>query len=114
MEKATEFETIMNKFKKLLNLKNDTAIAEKLGINRASYSERKQRNRIPYENLINICKKEKININKLLEIEENTEKNIENTENFKNKLNESIKKLNEKESAYFYFMIETKLAEKEI
>lgn len=106
----TEFERIMTNFKNLLQIKNDTKTAEILGMNRATYSERKARNSIPYENLINFCKKEDISIDLIFENQEKMTKN----ENFQEKLTESITKLSEKEAKYFYFLIESKLAEKEI
>jgi len=106
----TNFNEVMTKFKNLLQLKSDTKTAEILGMSRATYSERKQRDSIPYENLINFCKKEKISIDLIFKNQENLTKN----ENYKTKLENSINKLNENESKYFYFLIESKLAEKNI
>lgn len=105
-----DFEEIMHKIKTKLNINSDSKMSEILGISKGNYSERKQRNSIPYENLIILCKKEKISIDLLFKNEENNNKK----KNFKEKLNISTEKLNEKEAKYFYYLIESKLAEKEI
>ena len=108
--KMNDFEEIMHKIKTKLNINSDSKMSEILGISKGNYSERKQRNSIPYENLIILCKKEKISIDLLFKNEENNNKK----KNFKEKLNISTEKLNEKEAKYFYYLIESKLAEKEI
>ena len=54
---ANNFNEIMDRIKKTLNVSSDTELAEKMELSRSNYSERKQRNSIPYENLINLCYK---------------------------------------------------------
>lgn len=109
-ENMNTFNKIMDKLKKILNINSDTELAEKMELSRSNYSERKQRNSIPYENLINLCKKEKISIDYLLK----NENNSSFSNNYQEKLENSIKKLNEKESKYFYFLIESELAKKDL
>ena len=109
-ENMNTFNKIMDKLKKILNINSDTELAEKMELSRSNYSERKQRNSIPYENLINLCKKEKISIDYLLK----NENNSSFSNDYQEKLENSIKKLNEKESKYFYFLIESELAKKDL
>ncbi len=103
--------TIINKIKEIENIKDDKEVAEKLGITAQNLYQMRKRNKIPYFEIIKYCNDKKIStdlffLNKMID---NDKKN-----DMMNKLENTIKKLNEKESAYFYFMIETKLAEKEL
>ena len=110
MDNNHDFKKIMDRIKNILNLKSDGEIAEKLELSKQNYSEKKRKNSIPYENLINLCEKENISTDFLFYNKGNFEKNT----NYKIKLEKSINKLNEKESKYFYHIIESKLAEKEL
>lgn len=110
IDNTNNFNEIMDKIKKCLNITSDTELAEKMELSRSNYSERKQRNSIPYENLINLCKKENISIDYILKNE------IKSSfyENYQENLINTIKKLNEKESKYFYFLIESEIAKKDL
>ena len=104
------FIDIMEKLKNKLNISSDSQIAEKLGINRSNFGERKKRNSIPYENLVILCKKEKISLDFIL----NNEKDSMYSNNFKELLINSINILNEKECKYYYHLVESEKAKKEI
>lgn len=69
IDNTNNFNEIIDKIKKCLNITSDTELAEKMELSRSNYSERKQRNSIPYENLINLCKKENISIDYILKNE---------------------------------------------
>ena len=100
----------MENIKEMFDIKKDGEIAELLGISFQNYSEKKRKNVIPYENLVILCKKHNLNANHLFKIKEKLEKK----ENFKILLENSIQELNEKESKYFYHLIESAKAKKEI
>ncbi|RXJ98381.1 hypothetical protein CRU98_10100 [Arcobacter sp. CECT 8986] len=110
MENIDNFQEIMDKFKKTLNIKSDSEIAEKLDISRQNYSDRKKRNSIPYEEIIKLCKKEKINIDNIL----NNKDYIYNNIRYKEELYKIIDKLNEKELEYYYHIIKAQIIKKEI
>lgn len=110
IDNTNNFNEIMDRLKKTLKINSDTELAEKMELSRSNYSERKQRNSVPYENLINLCKKENISIDYILK----NENKSSFYNNYQEKLENTIKNLNEKESKYFYFLIESELAKKEL
>ncbi len=64
--KTISFEVVMNRFSNTLGLESDRAIAECLGISPAAYSNRKVRNSIPYEELIEYLCTHNIDIGAML------------------------------------------------
>lgn len=58
--------TIVDKIKKFKGLKSDTAVAESLNLNQSTFAERKRRNSIPFEEIINFCDSEGISLDWLI------------------------------------------------
>lgn len=105
-----DFTVIMSRLKVVLNLKSDAELARELGIKTPNFADKKKKKSIPYENIRILCKKNKLSLDFIL----NNEKNSINLNNYKELLNNSIKNLNEKESKYYYHLVESEKAKKEI
>lgn len=103
------FTEIMQRIKEQLNLHSDTQLAEKLGITRSNYSEKKRNNSIPYENLLILCKENNLSIDYLL----NNQKKSEKLNNFKKLLINSIENLDEENCKYFYHLVELEIIKNE-
>lgn len=100
---------ILNRLKEKLEIKTDTELAERLNLSSGVISNWKAREKIPYNEIFSICEKENIDIKYIF-----YNKSIEKVNNFKEKLSKAIEKLNENESKYFYYLIESELAKKEL
>lgn len=61
-----EMSEIISSIKEIKKIKNDTDVARLLGMKQAAFSERKQLNSIPFEQLAIFCGKEHISLNWLL------------------------------------------------
>ena len=57
---------IIDRMKQLMNIKNDSDVAELLNINQSTFAERKRRNSVPYEEIIKFCDKQHIAIDYIL------------------------------------------------
>jgi transcriptional regulator with XRE-family HTH domain len=57
------FTDVLNRAKKALRIKTDTAIAKRLGMSKSTYCERKERGSIPYEQLFQLMRSEGVDIN---------------------------------------------------
>ncbi len=69
--KAISFDIVMNRFAKTLGLESDKAIAECLGMSAAAYSNRKVRDSIPYDELIDYINTHNIDIGEILSPKQN-------------------------------------------
>lgn len=103
---------IIERLKEQLNFKTDKEIYELMGVSQGVFSNWKIRNTIPYLEITTICFNKKINIKYILTGEKNEE--LKENDNFKEKIIENLEKLNEKELKYFYHLIESELAKKEL
>ena len=75
------FQNLIIKLKKLSGLKTDKAVAiEILGLKADAFVQRKKRNAIPYENVINYCLVNKISLDSLFENNEIIIREIEDVE----------------------------------
>jgi hypothetical protein len=109
--KMSEIDNIINKIKDIENISKDKEVAEKLGITEQNLYQMKKREKIPYFEIINYCNIKNITTDLFF-----LNKTIENKQNvsYYEKIESTIKNLNEKECKYFYFLIESELAKKEI
>ncbi len=107
----SEIDNIINKIKDIENISKDKEVAEKLGITEQNLYQMKKREKIPYLEIINYCNSKNIStdfffLNKMIENKQNV--------TYNEKLEDTLKKLNEKECKYFYFLIESELAKKDL
>lgn len=103
---------ILNRLKEVLELKTDTELTERLDLSGGVISNWKARNKIPYSEIFSICENEKIDINYIFYGRKN--EILKENDNFKERIIENLEKLNEKELKYFYHLIESELAKKEL
>lgn len=98
-----EFREILIRLKEYYNLKNDKEIALKIGVEQQNITNWKNRNKIPYEELISLCLKENINIKYILtgDIEKKTI-------NYKEELQKTIEKLNDNDLKSVYHFAKSK------
>lgn len=111
MNKMSEIDIIINKIKDIENISKDKEVAEKLGITEQNLYQMKKREKIPYFEIINYCNDRNMTTDLFF-----LNKMIENKQNitYNNKIINTVQKLNEKESKYFYFLIESELAKKDL
>ena len=78
MKSEFNFNEVMNRVKKTLKIKHDYELAELLNMSAASFNGRKKTDSIPYEAILALANKEKIDFNWLLTGNDSTvEKSIE-------------------------------------
>lgn len=109
-QKESNFTITMERFRVLFDLKNESTVADKLGLSRGNYSDRKQRDSVPYENIINFCKKEKVSTDLIF----HGKNCLELQDDFADKIKEIISTLSNEECKYFYYLIESELAKKKL
>ena len=107
-----EFEVIINRIIKELDLKNKTDLSKKMNVSTQVMGNWKNRNKIPFEEIHKLCEFENLDINYIFNGKKNDKK--EKKINYKEKITENLEKLNEKELKYYNSLIETRIAEKEI
>lgn len=103
---------IIERLKEKLKLRTDKELYEIMGVSQGVFSNWKARNTIPFEEITTLCFSKNINMKYILTGEEN--ENIKENINFKDKIIENLEKLNDKELKYFYFLIESELAKKDL
>ncbi len=103
---------VIERLKEELKAKTDKEIYDILGVSQGVFSNWKARNKIPYLELTTLCFEENINLKYILTGEK--EEINQKIEIYKDKLREIIKEIDDKESKYFYYLIKSKLAEKEL
>lgn len=103
---------ITERLKDKLRLKTDKELYEILGVSQGVFSNWKTRNTIPFQEITTLCFSKNINLKYILTGEE--KENIKENINFKDKIVENLDKLNNKELKYFYFLIESELAKKDL
>lgn len=103
---------IIERLKEKLKLKTDKELHELMGVSQGVFSNWKSRNTIPYQEITTICFLKNINMKYILT--GNEEEILEENENFKEKIIQNLEKLNDKELKYFYHLIESELAKKEL
>lgn len=118
------FEEITNRLLALTNIKNKSQLAKEMDVSTATMGNWKRRNKIPYEEIITICLKYKIDINYIFSgaetelniLNNSVNKNItitgdnnkvSNIKTFGKKLEiiEKLEKLPKKRQEYYYHMI---------
>lgn len=107
-----EFEEIINRLIETLNLKNKSELASLMKVSTQTMGNWKSRNKIPFEEIHTLCVYKNFDINYVFYGKKND--NFEININFKEKIVENLEKLNEKELKYFYHLIESELAKKEL
>lgn len=105
-------EEIIKRLKEELNLKTDKEIYELMDVSQGVFSNWKARNTIPFLELTTICFDKNIELKYILKGEKNEEKELYT--NYKEKITQNLNKLNEKELKYFYHLIESELAKKDL
>lgn len=103
---------ILNRLKEKLTLKTDTELAELLNLSGGVISNWKARDKIPYNEIFSICENENLDINYIFYNKK--EEKIVKEDIYKNKLLNEIDNLNEKECEYFYYLLKSKILEKEL
>lgn len=106
------FDEIFTRLKELLNFKSDKEMYDFMGVIQGTFTNWRRRNSIPYEQINSICINEKLDLNYILNGVKN--ENITKNENFKEKIIQNLEKLNDKELKYFYHLIESELAKKDL
>uniref|UniRef100_UPI0040483943 helix-turn-helix domain-containing protein n=1 Tax=Aliarcobacter sp. TaxID=2321116 RepID=UPI0040483943 len=103
---------ILNRLKESLSIKTDMELAEKLDLSSGVISNWKARNKIPYNEIFTICENNNFDINYIFYNKIND--NIQKEENFKENIIKNLDNLNEKQLKYFYHLIESEIAKKEL
>ena len=127
-------ESILNRLKDSLNIKNDTELAKYMNLSSGTIPNWRKRNKIPYEEIFTICENEKIDIKNIF-YGDNKE-NIQNGDNHSgiqingnngtisnihiNTVSEmdqeickAIKQLKQKRKEYYFFKINAELLEED-
>lgn len=97
------FKEVEERLYEIYNTKKDKEIAEKLGVNQSTYGNWKNRNKIPYKEIISICVKDNLELEYILtgKKKENTNKKID----FKSEILQFVENFSEKELEYFYYLM---------
>ena len=105
------FSSIMERIKHLKNIKFDIELSKILGIEQSAFSERRRRDSIPYKEIIDFARKEKVSLNWLF-FEEGEEKNIEKSGHFFEILNKQLPLVNQINPEHIQmFLIKTRAME---
>lgn len=107
-----EFEEIINRLIEVLNLKNKSELANLMNVSTQVMGNWKTRNKIPFEEIHTLCVHKNFDINYVFYGKKND--NFEENTNYREKIIENLEKLNDKELKYFYFLIESELAKKDL
>lgn len=110
--KMFEYEKVISNLKKELGLKNNTQLANILGVSTQTMGNWKIRSKIPYKEIHTVCLNKNLDLNYILNDIKKEE--IEKKIDYEKEIIENIKKLNEKEKIYIYHLIESKIIKKEI
>lgn len=94
---------IINRIKTDFELKDDKDVAVKLGVSQQSLTNWKNREKIPYKELISFCLEQNLNMKYIL-----TGEKEENYINFKEEINKMIDELEEKQLEETYYFVKNK------
>lgn len=100
------FEDVIKRLKEVLGLKTDKEMYEFMGTNQGKFSMWKSRNKIPYEEITNICCNEKLDLNYIL-----NGKKQQNFVDFKEENNKMIENLSDLEHEKLYHLLKSKIIE---
>ena len=125
-----DFEIIANRLLALLNIKNKAQLADLMNVSTATMGNWKIRNKIPFEEILTICVKYKLDMKFVLIGEPTSQEEINNTlinsnnniivngnnnnisnHDNENKLIDKITKLPQKRQDYYYHIISAELLE---
>lgn len=104
------FEEVENRLFKTFNVTKAKELAEILEVSQSTYGNWRQRNKIPYDEIITICVKMNIDVNFILTGKEKEE--IEKKINFKDEILQIIENSDEKELEYFYYLLKAETTKK--
>jgi hypothetical protein len=107
-----EFEPIINRLIQELKLKNKTDLSNLMGVSTQVMGNWKVRNKVPFEEIVTICLKENININKIISGKEETEK--QNKTNFKEELHKMIDEIKEEKAEIYYHLIKAEILKEKL
>lgn len=107
-----EFEPIINRLIEELKLKNKTDLSNLMGVSTQVMGNWKVRNKVPFEEIVTICLKENININKIISGNEETEK--QNKINFKEELHKMIDEIKEEKAEIYYHLIKAEILKEKL
>lgn len=107
-----EFEPIINRLINELNLKNKTDLSNLMGVSTQVMGNWKVRNKVPFEEIVTICLKENININKI--ISGNEEKEKQNKINFKEEIIKMIDEIKEEKAEIYYHLIKAEILKEKL
>ncbi len=105
------FEEVMLRLKEKLNITSDKEMYDYMGVSQGTFSNWKNRNKIPYELLTTICFEKNINIKYILKGKKE-QKEIINL-NFKEENIKNIEKLNEKNQELYYHLLKSEILKQE-
>ena len=106
------FEEIINRLIEKLELKNKSELATLMNVSSQTMGNWKIRNKIPFEEIHTICELKNLDSNYIFYNKIND--NIQKEENFKENIIKNLDNLNEKQLKYFYHLIESEIAKKEL
>ncbi|OCL91375.1 helix-turn-helix domain-containing protein [Arcobacter porcinus] len=96
------FEKVINKLKKALNVSTDKELAEKLNMKNNTFSERKRTSSLPHNEILSICITEKLDLNSIYTDNTILGKSI----NYKEEIINNLEIFDEKQIKYFYHLME--------
>lgn len=97
------FEEIEERLFNLFNTRKAKEIAEILGVGQSTYGNWRQRNKIPYDEIITICVKKNLDTDFVLTGRKKEE--IIKKIDFKSEILQILEKFSEKELEYFYYLM---------
>lgn len=104
------FEEIENRLFKTFNVSKAKDLAEILGVTQSTYGNWRQRDKIPYDEIITICVKDNIDVNFILTGTKKEE--IVKKTNFKEEILQILENSDEKELECFYHMLKAEKLKK--
>ncbi|TLS72141.1 bacteriophage CI repressor [Aliarcobacter thereius] len=96
------FEKVITKLKKALNISTDKELAEKLNMKNNTFSERKRTSSLPHSEILSVCLSEKLDLNDIYTDSLNLKKSI----NYKEEIIKNLEIFDEKQIKYFYYLME--------
>lgn len=110
--KMFNFEEIINRLIQETKVKNKSELCELMGVSTQTMGNWKTRNKIPYEEIHTICLEKNIDINYIFNNKNNNNK--EELINYEEEITKNISKLTKNELKYFYHLIISEIAKKDL
>lgn len=99
-----DLDNVIDRIKKTFNINKDKEIADLLGVTTQAFANWKNRNKIPFEEIISLCLRENIDLKYIIngEIDEGKTKKL----NFREENHKIIEKINDENQEIIYHILQ--------